>query len=80
MRFMATAGSLLEVPRCEGAPGRLEEDPATAHAAAVAAAALAMNHGNPAAALLDLLHLAMRRKHDASSDLGREQGSDEEHY
>ena len=27
MFFIAAAGSLPEVPRCEGAPGRLEDDP-----------------------------------------------------
>lgn len=43
-------------------PARLDLDPETAHAAAVAAAALAVNSGNPAAALLDLLNLAMTRR------------------
>lgn len=45
-------------------PVKLEEDPRSAHAAAVAAAALAVNGGNPAAALLDLLHMAMNRKRE----------------
>lgn len=50
-------------------PARLEEDPRTAHAAAIAAAALTANRGNPAAALLDLLHLAMsKRAHQATAE------------
>ena len=37
------------------------EDPSTQQSAAIAAAALAVNSGNPAAALIDLLNLMMRR-------------------
>ena len=43
-------------------PSKLEDDPGLAHYAAVAAAALAVNKGRPAAALLDLLLLAGKRK------------------
>ena len=43
-------------------PSKLEDDPDLAHYAAVAAAALAVNKGKPAAALLDLLLLAGKRK------------------
>lgn len=39
----------------------LEENPELASLAAVAAAALAMNKGQPASALLDLLMLANKR-------------------
>ncbi|EIE18317.1 hypothetical protein COCSUDRAFT_60287 [Coccomyxa subellipsoidea C-169] len=42
------------------------DDPETVQAEAVAAAALALNKGNPAAALIDLLSLAVRNKHAQS--------------
>lgn len=42
-------------------PPRLELEPEFASTAAVAAAALAFNQGNPAAAVLDLVHLAILR-------------------
>lgn len=67
-----TDGLLECTGNCEGATGlptRLENDPSTAHAAAVAAAALAVNSGNPAAALLDLLHLAMTRRLAAQEEV-----------
>ena len=42
-------------------PQRLEMDPEFATPAAVAAAALAFNEGNPAGAVLDLVQLAITR-------------------
>lgn len=42
-------------------PSRLELDPEFASPAAVAAAALAINNGNPAGAIVDLVHLAILR-------------------
>ena len=42
-------------------PQKLEHDPELAAPAAVAAAALAFNQGNPAGAILDLVQLAISR-------------------
>ena len=51
-----------------GGSGLRAQDRETAQAAAVAAAALAVNNGNPAAALLDLLNLAMRKSTQADQN------------
>lgn len=52
-------------------PPRLELDPALASTAAIAAAALAFNNGNPAEALLDLVHMAICRAATKESQQSR---------